>query len=234
MARLTSDVEAPSAPRKAEKWMSSYCGFREALRSTSAHPSIQSIGWVIFPDNLWIQRWDAVVLWMLLGMTFILPYQLGVSGGAHLLLSPPWFGVNVGINTVFFVDTFVYFFRAYREPTGKLVLNLAHIRSRYLRTYFFPNLLSTFPSTVLFYSLGTKAMHDPDFKENFDISELILIKIFDLLKLIRLVVSRISMHRVAARHRVSFDFLSVFDTAHLTVVLNSFTPNGRFDSVSVL
>jgi hypothetical protein len=112
---------------------------------------INEIGSVIFPDSKWIKVWDAVSIVLLVGLAFIIPYQIGVSAGIYLVTDLWWFIVNVIVNTFFLVDTFLYFWRAYRDEEGRLVFNLRRIRRRYLKTYFIPNLLGNFPSTILFY-----------------------------------------------------------------------------------
>lgn len=188
MVDLTGDVELQSFSRvEEEKLRSSYDEFIDSLNIYRSHPSIRGIRFVIFPDNPWIQRWDVLVLCMLLAVALIVPYQVGVSGGVHLLQHPVWFAVNVVINSVFFVDTFVYFFRAYRGQTGKLVFNPKGIRRRYLRTYFVPNILSIFPSTVIFYAIGTAYLQNPEKEGPRNAQAISLIKVLDLLKLIRFV-----------------------------------------------
>ena len=52
---------------------------------------------VIFPENKWIKQWDALVLVALFLLTFILPYQIGVSGGFLILSSIPWLVFNLSL-----------------------------------------------------------------------------------------------------------------------------------------
>ena len=70
---------------------------------------VKSLRFVIFPDNKWIKKWDLIVLAGLFLLIFILPYQIGVSGGITLLQRFLWFVFNVLLNSIFFVDTFLYF-----------------------------------------------------------------------------------------------------------------------------
>eukprot|EP00591_Stephanopyxis_turris_P012656 CAMPEP_0195511514 /NCGR_PEP_ID=MMETSP0794_2-20130614/3800_1 /TAXON_ID=515487 /ORGANISM="Stephanopyxis turris, Strain CCMP 815" /LENGTH=466 /DNA_ID=CAMNT_0040639119 /DNA_START=206 /DNA_END=1603 /DNA_ORIENTATION=- len=90
----------------------------------------------------------------------------------------PWLVVNVIFNSCFFIDTFVYFFRAYHDKHGRLVFNLSAIRKKYLKTYFLPNVMSIFPTNLLLFFL-TKYNYD-DESIGFRI-----LKIFDILKLAR-------------------------------------------------
>ena len=127
---------------------------------SSGSDAVNKMAWVIFPNNKFIKLWDLIVLASLVFLTFVLPYQIGVSGGFLILTSIGWLLVNVIVNAVFFVDTFLYFFRAYRTDDGKLVFNLRKIQKRYLCTLFFPNLVSVLPFTLAFYFAGRNFMND--------------------------------------------------------------------------
>jgi len=116
---------------------------------------VKSLKWVIFPDNKYIKAWDLVVLAGLFLFSFIIPYQIGVSGSIALVYNIPWLVFNIFLNSIFVVDTFLYFFRAYYASNGHLVLDLKKIRRCYLSTLFVPNLLSVLPYTLGFYILAT-------------------------------------------------------------------------------
>ena len=148
---------------------------------------VKSLRFVIFPDNKWIKKWDLIVLAGLFLLIFILPYQIGVSGGITLLQRFLWFVFNVLLNSIFFVDTFLYFFRAYYTRSGHLVLDLKKIRRRYLRTYFIPNILSVLPFTIAFYVVGTAYLNSDGGQKRTEQSFLIFVQIASCLKLIRLV-----------------------------------------------
>jgi len=148
---------------------------------------LKNLKWVIFPGNKWIKRWDMLVLGALFLLAFILPYQIGVSGGITILYHIPWFAFNVFLNAIFFVDTFLYFFRAYYTKSGHLVLNLRTIRRRYLRTYFLPNFVSVLPYTVTFYSVGMQHLDVKGEPTSTVYTYLTFITFASLLKLIRLV-----------------------------------------------
>jgi len=117
----------------------------------------------------------------------MLPYQIGVSGGYLILTSVIWLVVNVVINAVFFIDTFLYFFRAYRTKDGALVFNLRTIMKRYLCTLFFPNLVSVLPFTLVFYKHGKEFLEDYENENSSNAGGFLgLILIGGCLKLIRL------------------------------------------------
>ena len=136
----------------------------------------------------YIKKWDLIVLSALFLYAFILPYQLGVSGGIALLIRIPWFVINVFLNAIFFVDTFLYFFRAYYTPNGHLVIDLKKIRRHYLRTFFIPNFLSVLPYTICFYIVGTLYITAEEGYTDAGLEQFLsFIAFASMLKLIRLV-----------------------------------------------
>mmetsp|Transcript_62166 Transcript_62166/g.183793 ORF Transcript_62166/g.183793 Transcript_62166/m.183793 type:complete len:581 (-) Transcript_62166:17-1759(-) len=191
--KVATDVESPPGDDNAKEGSRTspkHDDFLESLTSIKDHPTLQGMNRVIFPNNKWIRRWDSMILCLLVYISFVVPYQVGVSAGLGLLNHVGWLVVNVAINALFFIDTFLYFNRAYRDTrTGRIDFSLSSIRCRYLRTFFIPNLISMFPSTILFYAYG-KPMFDKyrageEIHNRFE--KLILVKIFDLLKLLRFV-----------------------------------------------
>ena len=169
---------APDAPTSSEM---------KKLPTSSGSDVVDKMAWVIFPDNKYIKTWDLTVLTCLIILTFILPYQIGVSGGYLILTSIVWLVVNLLINAIFFVDTFLYFFRAYRTKDGKLVFNLRTIMRTYACGLFFPNLLSVLPFTLAFYIAGTKFLADHEDNPGAEPSAFLgMVLIGGSLKLIRL------------------------------------------------
>ena len=141
---------------------------------------------VIFPENKWIKRWDMLVLVALFILMFTLPYQLGVSGGVRILESVGLLVSNVIMNAIFFVDTFLIFFRAYNTKDGHIVMNPRKIRMNYLKTTFIPNVISVLPFSLAFYIVGTRMLSNDDQDPNESHSLLGLIKFGEMFKLFRL------------------------------------------------
>jgi hypothetical protein len=87
------------------------------------------------------------------------------------------------------VDTFLVFFRAYRDEKGLLVYSLAKIRRNYIRSgWFFLNLLASFPGTLLSYLVSLKYTDEQldDLVQNSDALRMVLF-LFEMFKLLRLV-----------------------------------------------
>jgi len=132
-----------------------------------------------------------LMLVLIILYAFTVPYQLGVSGGSNLLRSVRWFVVTVCMNTCFFIDTFLHFFRAYRDKSGRMVIDPKKIRKNYGRSLAFPcNLLSNLPTTIIFYVYGQTRLADiPDNSEFYRTQGsalLVVLKFSDVLKILRL------------------------------------------------
>eukprot|EP00934_Nitzschia_sp_Nitz4_P004066 Nitzschia sp. Nitz4//scaffold185_size43419//2298//4187//NITZ4_007292-RA/size43419-processed-gene-0.78-mRNA-1//-1//CDS//3329539682//4056//frame0 len=145
---------------------------------------------IIYPGNRYIRYWDGLMLTLLTIYSFIVPYQLGVSAGSNLLQHPVWFGATVFMNTCFLIDTFLPFFRAFRDHRGRMVIDPPAISREYLRSYFWPNLLSNLPTTVVYFWYGREALMDVTLDLRFFSEEfrplVSILKLSDLLKLLRL------------------------------------------------
>ncbi|GBG31764.1 Flap endonuclease 1 [Hondaea fermentalgiana] len=141
--------------------------------------------WIVYPSNKIIRTWDGIMLLNLFILSFTLPYQIGVSGGYYLLVNNVWLAINLVMNTIFFIDTFLYFFRSFHDANGHLLLDLKEIQRRYLRGMFVLNLISCFPSTVVFSAYGRNV---GDGTNRADIRQewIILLKIIEMLKFARL------------------------------------------------
>jgi hypothetical protein len=175
---------------------------------------------VIFPDGRWIKIWDTIIIVLLVGIAFITPYQLGVSGGVYLITELWWLIVNVIINTFFFFDTFLYFWRAYRDQEGRLVFNLRRIRRRYLKTYFFLNVLGCFPATLIFYFVVKSNLK----KNGVHGHTVVLIKLLDLLKLFRFIrvntILKASSVITQLRQNTSSQYLELIKYTSLLVMVS--------------
>jgi hypothetical protein len=83
-----------------------------AVPKISGEAVVSSMRWVIFPGNKYIKKWDLAVLVCLAILAFTLPYQIGVSrryvqlGGKSPVMRS-WYVVNLVINLVCLVDTFM-------------------------------------------------------------------------------------------------------------------------------
>lgn len=116
-----------------------------------------------------------------------IPFHLGISGGYLSLVNDWWLAFNVIVNAIFFFDTFLAFFRAYRDDRGVLVYSLKRIRSNYIKSgWFFLNLLACIPGTAISHNkmpYFDAATMDESLQDSSGAS---LFFLFEILKLFRL------------------------------------------------
>ena len=148
-------------------------------RSGDYNVHLKGIKYVIFPEEKKAQVWDFLMILVIIFYAFYIPFHAGISSGYLTFTNDGFFAVVVAMNAVFFFDTFICFFRAYRDDDGVLVMSLRTIARRYVRSgWFFVNLLASFPTTSILYARfhqnGEQVTGDTLF-------------IFELFKLLRLV-----------------------------------------------
>ena len=113
------------------------------------NPTLIGIKYVIFPENKFAQYWDFIVIMAIWYYAFYIPFHFGCSGGYYTMTNTGFMIFNMIVNMTFLVDTFLAFFRAYRDANGRLVYSLKSIRRNYIRSgWFFVNLLASIPSSV--------------------------------------------------------------------------------------
>ena len=121
----------------------------------------KKIRWILFSDNNWVRKWDLMMLILIFFMMIAVPYQVGVSVGYYLVHNDMWFALNVIIDSLFFIDTFLPFWRSYHDDRGRLIINRKRICQNYLRTSFFINFISSFfPSAT--YRIAVKRFSEND------------------------------------------------------------------------
>jgi hypothetical protein len=152
---------------------------------SSGDEIVRNVEKVIFPSNKWIKRWDMLVLYDVLVLLFIFPYEVGVSGCYVTVTSIPFLAFNVLLNAIIGVDTFLYFYRAYYLTDGHLELDLHRIRMQYLKSWFVPNFLSILPYTLGIYFVGNSFLESGEYSEK-EQKYLIFLKIGDIFSLVRL------------------------------------------------
>lgn len=148
--------------------------------SVEYNEHLKGLKYVIFPDENRAQAWDFLMILVIIFYAFYIPFHAGISSGYLTFTSEAFFGFAASMNAVFFIDTILVFFRAYRDENGVLIFSLRTIARRYIRSgWFFVNLLASLPTTSILYA----KYHRNDESLTGDDS----IFIFELFKLLRLV-----------------------------------------------
>ncbi|KAL7513771.1 hypothetical protein ACHAXN_013220 [Cyclotella atomus] len=188
------------------------------------HPSLKGYRFVIFPEKASTQFWDLLIIGFTVYNAFFIPYQFGMSGGYYKMTSDLFVVFSFVVDLIFFVDTFLQFFRAYYDKKGYLIYNLSTIRKTYIRSgWFFINLLSSIPTSLLVWAAAGIEDQD-DFNEDFTGWDraLMVLDVFKLLRLFRLkrlmktssvVDSYWERMNVMATSEYSFEFL-YYSTKH--------------------
>ena len=102
--------------------------------------------WVLMPHSKEIQRWDLVMLWSLVFVAIVTPFQVGFLSSQFDVL----FGVNTTIDLLFLGDIVVNFHRVFFDRKhGRNVQDLKSIRSHYLCGWFGLDLVSIFPFELM-------------------------------------------------------------------------------------
>mmetsp|Transcript_20538 Transcript_20538/g.44575 ORF Transcript_20538/g.44575 Transcript_20538/m.44575 type:complete len:568 (-) Transcript_20538:1001-2704(-) len=151
------------------------------------NPSLKGIKYVIFPNNRWAQRWDMVMIMAIWYYAFYIPFHFGISAGYFTVYYDGFMIFNIIVNATFLVDTFLSFFRAYRDKNGRIVYSLKSIRRHYIRSgWFFINILASLPASSFVYAEARAAI-DSGATEPLDNGKLRFYFILELFKLLRLV-----------------------------------------------
>ncbi|KAL3803751.1 hypothetical protein ACHAW5_004602 [Stephanodiscus triporus] len=148
---------------------------------------IKSLKYVIFPDNRWIQVWDLLLIFAIWYYAFAIPFSFGVSRGYFQAVSLGVWIFTITLNIGFFVDSFLPFFRPYRDKHGRLVTSLKKIRRHYIRSgLFFINLLASLPGSETFGYMTAQRMLMKGESYEDEMIPLNFISVFKLLRLFRI------------------------------------------------
>ncbi|KAJ8331770.1 hypothetical protein QVD99_002017 [Batrachochytrium dendrobatidis] len=95
-----------------------------------------------------LKKWDALSFALLVFTASVTPWETAFINGP--LQINVLFLINILVDLVFFTDMFVQMRTPYRDSqTGKLVRDISRISTKYLRTWFFIDLLSVIPFELL-------------------------------------------------------------------------------------
>ncbi|KAL7549143.1 hypothetical protein ACHAWF_012412 [Thalassiosira exigua] len=159
------------------------------------NPYLKGSKYVIFPQNVWIQAWDFLVIVSIWYYSFYIPFHFGISLGYYTVMVKSFSIFNTVLNVVFLLDTFLHFFRAYRDKDGHIVFCLKTIQRSYIRSgWFFVNILASLPATTLFYSQAREMLEnggDVSVLAESNLRAYFILESFKLLRLLR--IKRIMM-----------------------------------------
>ena len=100
---------------------------------------------LIYPQSKFIQIWDIVIFALILYCIIVNPIEI-----AFIDSSQVFFVINVFVDFIFITDVVLYFFRAFERKNNELVDDRCVIVKNYLCGWFFLDLVSAFPYTLVF------------------------------------------------------------------------------------
>ncbi|KAL6756171.1 hypothetical protein V8C86DRAFT_2654456 [Haematococcus lacustris] len=142
---------------------------------------------IILPDSRFRTIWVRVTLVVALYIIWVTPIRVGFDMQAQ----GPWFWIEGILDIFFYVDLVLNFFTAYEHPiTNEVITNHKQIATRYLSTWFWIDLLATFPSDYVVKGLeGTwgcafRNTCDEVIKNNTAVSVIVLLRTTRIFRII--------------------------------------------------
>lgn len=101
--------------------------------------------WILFPDDNIRTKWELMITVLLIFTSIMTPYRIAfydVDGTG-------WIIVDYLTDIIFTIDIVLNFFSAYYDNNDELVYNRKVIAIRYLKSWFFVDLISVLPLSLL-------------------------------------------------------------------------------------
>ncbi|XP_051849830.1 potassium/sodium hyperpolarization-activated cyclic nucleotide-gated channel 3 [Antechinus flavipes] len=147
---------------------------------------VKSAGaWIIHPYSDFRFYWDLIMLLLMVGNLIVLPVGITFFKEEN---SPPWIVFNVLSDTFFLLDLVLNFRTGIVVEEGAEILLAPHaIRTRYLRTWFLVDLISSIPVDYIFLVVELEPRLDAEVYKTARALRIVrFTKILSLLRLLRL------------------------------------------------
>ena len=146
--------------------------------------------WVFLPHSKELQDWDLVMLWSLIFVAIVTPFQVGFLQELGFRFSV-LFAFNTVIDLLFLGDIVVQFHRSYFDgKLGRTVTDLRAIRKHYLCGWCTLDILSIFPFEIM------SEIMSPDSGRAGQVRAVRLVKLMRLIKLCRMHKTSRAIHRI--------------------------------------
>jgi hyperpolarization activated cyclic nucleotide-gated potassium channel 1 len=136
---------------------------------------------MIHPNSSFKRCWNLYLICLLAYTATIMPYRISFVDDT---VSISWFIVDTVIDASFFTDILINFNSAFENLDGTVVSNRRQVALRYLRTWFFLDLLACFPFEAVGNAFTTEDTSSSDSQSNYH-NLLRLIKLPRLYRLLR-------------------------------------------------
>ncbi|XP_061820478.2 potassium/sodium hyperpolarization-activated cyclic nucleotide-gated channel 4 [Nerophis lumbriciformis] len=145
---------------------------------------VKSAGfWIIHPYSDFRFYWDLTMLLLMVGNLIIIPVGITFFKDEH---TPPWIVFNVVSDTFFLMDLVLNFRTGIvKEDNTEIILDPQEIKTKYLRSWFVVDFISSIPVDYIFLIVETRI--DSDFYKTARALRIVrFTKILSLLRLLRL------------------------------------------------
>ena len=102
---------------------------------------------ILYPDDPFWNTWDIIMTFLLIYAAFIIPYELCFMNLENK--NPVMRFISLVADIIFIGDVFVNFYTAYYDENDELVVDQKAITSKYLRGWFFMDLIASIPFDIL-------------------------------------------------------------------------------------
>lgn len=151
------------------------------LDSLSTIDSLQAT-WLLHPDHVFKRIWNSILAILMVYTALIMPYRLAFS---EQVFWDEWTIVEVAVDLMFLLDVGINFFSVTINEDGTFETNRSTIICTYLKRWFFIDMISSFPSTLIDYASGGDTM--PKGKYNGLVRLARLPRLYKLLRIVRVV-----------------------------------------------
>jgi hypothetical protein len=109
--------------------------------------------YVLYPNAPFRQRWDIFIIVLVLYNVMLIPMELGLE----LETNTAWSVIDYMVDLTFAIDIMLNFRTGYFDERNILVMDTKAIALRYIRSWFFIDVLATFPFELLALIAGIEA-----------------------------------------------------------------------------
>lgn len=117
------------------------------------HEGIEIPRCIILPNSNARFTWDVVIVFLMVYTIIYLPYKIGFGTDST------WDIVELVVDVFFLADVAVSFFLAVENEDGSLCVDRREIACRYLRSWFFVDIVAAFPFSLLGFSNVSDVTH---------------------------------------------------------------------------
>lgn len=102
--------------------------------------------WLLYPDDTFISVWTVIYFILLIYTAFVTPYRLAFIDDVSIAMNV----IEWMVDSLFLMDIFITMFSAIQLDTGRFMDDRKKIVTKYLKGWFFIDVIAIFPFQILF------------------------------------------------------------------------------------